>query len=72
MRLKVRAWSVPAAAVLLAVGTQAEAAGVAAVDVTDVVTGITNQLTSIGTIGVTILGLVVAIAAYRWVKRVIK
>lgn len=59
-------------AVSAGVASNANAAAAAAVDVADVVTGIGNQLTSIASIGTAILGLVVAIAAYRWVRRVIK
>ncbi len=71
MAKKVLWSSVLALGVALVAGV-AEAAGVAAVDVTDVVSGITNQSTSIATIGTTILGIIVGIVAFKWVRRVLK
>lgn len=55
----------------LLAASQSFAAAGAAVDVTDVTGTITAQLASIGTIGVAVLGVVVAIAAYKWVRRAI-
>jgi hypothetical protein len=43
----------------------------AAVVVTDVTGTIAAQLPSIASVGVAVLGVMVAIAAYKWVKRAI-
>lgn len=52
----------------LAAGGAHAAAG-AAVDVTDVTGTIAAQLVPIGLVGTAILGVVVAVAAFKWVKR---
>lgn len=57
------------AAVLGLVAGGAQAAGEAAIDVTDVVSTITAQQAPIGLIGVAVLSLTVLIAAYKWVRR---
>ncbi len=41
----------------------------AAVDVSDTVTAITGALTPIGAIGIAVLGVLVAIKVYKWVRR---
>lgn len=43
-----------------------------AIDVSSTVTGIGNQLTSVLSVGGAILGIVVAIVAFRWVRRVLR
>lgn len=58
------------ALVVLSLGTSvAMAAPGAAVDVTDTVGTIANQLVPIGLIGAAVLGVVVAIKAYKWIRR---
>lgn len=42
------------------------------VDVTEVVAEITGAKTSVGTIGVTVLGVIVALAVFVWIRRAIK
>ena len=58
----------PSAMALGAVSQLASAAPGAAVDVTDVTGTIAAQLPSIASVGVAVLGVVVAIAAYKWVS----
>jgi hypothetical protein len=53
----------------MAVSTFAFAAAGPAVDVTDVTGTISAQLPSINLVGVAVLALLVAIAAYKWVRR---
>jgi hypothetical protein len=55
---------------VLVAGNAFAAAG-AAVDVVDVTGTIAAQLPSIASVGVAVLGVIVAIAAYKWVKRAI-
>lgn len=53
-------------------GTAAVVAGNAAaapVDVTTVTTAITDALTPIGAIGLGVLGLLVGIKTYKWIRR---
>jgi len=57
------------AAVVAVSSTVAMAAPGAAVDVTDTVGTIANQLVPIGLIGAAVLGVVVAIKAYKWIRR---
>lgn len=45
---------------------------VAAIDTTDLVTGITNQETSMQTIGLTILGALIVVLAFRLVRKVMR
>lgn len=47
----------------------AQAAPGSAVDVTDVTGTIAAQLVPIGLVGAAVLGVVVAIKAYKWVRR---
>ena len=54
---------------LCSVAGFAFAAAGPAVDVTDVSGTISAQLPSINTVGVAVLALLVAIAAYKWVRR---
>lgn len=62
----------PSRLVLLAgVATGASMAHAAAVDVGAVVTDIGAQLTPIGLIGAAVLLVVVAVAAFKWVRRAI-
>jgi hypothetical protein len=70
-------WAKSKTSTVVAIGT-AGAAAVAtspafaageAVDVTDVVTKIGAQLVPIGLIGVAVLGVVVAVKAFQWVRR---
>jgi hypothetical protein len=44
-------------------------AAAAAIDVSTVTTAISDQLAPVGLIGVAVLGLLVAIKAYKWVRR---
>jgi hypothetical protein len=60
----------PVSAALL-MGSNAFAAAGAAVDVTDVTGTIAAQLPSIALVGVAVLGVIVAIAAFKWVRRAI-
>lgn len=60
---------VPAGAALAAVAARAADGG--AVDVSSTVTTITAQLAPIALIGAAVLGVVVAIKAFHWVKRAI-
>ena len=60
-----------APALMLGAFSNAFAAAGAAVDVTDVTGTIAAQLPSIASVGVAVLGVIVAIAAYKWVKRAI-
>lgn len=53
----------------LAAATGAMAANAAAVDVTGTVTTIGEQLVPIGLIGVAVLGVYVAVKAFKWVRR---
>lgn len=48
------------------------AAPVAAVDVTDAATSLTNQIPSMTTILTTVLGLVALVMAFGWIRRVMK
>ena len=57
------------ACVAAALSTGAQAAAVAAVDVTYAVGGISAQSTPVGLIGVAILGVVVAVAAFAWIRK---
>lgn len=57
---------------LVALGTSVLAAGhamAAAVDVADVVTDIGAQLAPIAAIGVAVLGVFVAVKAFKWVRK---
>ena len=51
------------------IGSPAFAQSTDAVDVSGVVTKITAQLAPIGLIGVAVLGVVVAVMAFKWVRR---
>jgi uncharacterized membrane protein len=63
---------VPATGVFLAMFSgMASALPGAAVAVTDVTGTIDAQLPSISSVGLSVLGVIVAIAAYKWVKRAI-
>lgn len=53
-------------ALALGIAAPASAAGI---DVTSVVTTISDQLTPIGLVGAAVLSLIVAIKAYKWVRR---
>ncbi|QHI96753.1 methyltransferase [Xylophilus rhododendri] len=53
------------------VASTAQAAAGAAVDVTDVTGTVTAQLPSIAAVGGAVLGVIVAVAAFKWVKRAI-
>lgn len=46
----------------------ASQANAAAIDVADIVTNISDQATPIGLIGTAVLGVIVAVAAFRWVR----
>jgi len=39
---------------------------------TSVTTGITDAVTDVGTVGAAILGVVIAIVAFAWIRRVLK
>lgn len=68
----VKSWATSKVAGVVAVATAGAAtmpAHAQAVDVSDVVTTITAQLGPIGLIGVAVLGVMVAIKAYKWVSR---
>ena len=52
--------------------TSAHAAGESGVDVTSLVAEITAQKASVGTIGIAILGVVLAIVCFNWIRRSIK
>ncbi|MGJ7526544.1 major capsid protein [Variovorax sp. GB1P17] len=54
---------------LALLGNLSHAAAGAAVDVTDAVGTIGAQLTPVGLIGVAILGVVVAVAAFGWIRK---
>lgn len=56
------------AAVALA-SMQSQAAMAAGIDVTGTVTAITDALIPIGLIGAAVLGVVVALKAFHWVRR---
>ena len=58
-------------AVPLAVGAFAARAA-DALDVSPLVTDISAQKTNVGTIGMAILGIIVAIACFMWIRRCIK
>ncbi len=45
------------------------AAGASAIDVADVTETISNQITPINAIGGAVLGILILIAAYKWVRR---
>ena len=47
----------------------ANAAAMAAVTVTDVVTGIENQAAPVGLVAAAVLGLHVVVKAYKWIRR---
>lgn len=64
-----KALALIAAVALSAVTTVASAAPGPAVDVSDVVGTIAAQLVPIGLIGAAVLGIVVAIKAYQWIRR---
>ena len=53
----------------VALGTATQLASAAAIDVTDVVSGITDQITPIGLVGGAILSVLVVILAYALIKR---
>lgn len=55
-------------AAVMAASTMASAAAGAAVDVTDTVATIGAQLVPVGLIGVAVLGIVVAVKAFKWVR----
>lgn len=55
--------------VLLALAAVASAAQAAPIDVTGTVTAITDALVPIGLIGAAVLGVVVALKAFHWVRR---
>lgn len=57
------------AAVSAVVVTATAAANAAAIDVTTVVTSITDNLVPIGLIGGAVLGVTVALKAYHWIRR---
>jgi hypothetical protein len=57
----------PVMGLLAAAGAQAQGTG--AVDVSAVTPVITAQSTPIAAIGVAVLGILVVIAAYKWVRR---
>lgn len=59
---------VPAFALAAGVAS-AQTGGTGAVDVSAVTPVISAQTTPIGLIGVAVLGVIVVIAAYKWVKR---
>ena len=54
---------------LALLGNLSHAAAVAAVDVTDATAGISNQGVPVGLVGVAILGVVVAVAAFGWIRK---
>lgn len=67
-----RSWAaakVAGVAALGMAGASAMATPLPAIDVTDLATGITNQLVPIGTIGLAVLGVVLAVKTYKWIKR---
>ncbi|PIG00386.1 major capsid protein [Comamonas sp. 26] len=66
-KLKLALAAVPAF-VLATVGT----AHAEAVDVTTLVADITGQKASVGSIGLAILGVVLAIVCFNWIRRSIK
>lgn len=55
-------------ALLLALVATATASQAAAIDVTAIVTDIGNQLAPIGLIGIAVMGVMVAVKAFRWVR----
>ena len=55
-------------AFLLALAVGATASQAAAIDVTAIVTDIGNQLAPIGLIGIAVMGVMVAVKAFRWVR----
>lgn len=55
-------------AFLLAMAVGATASQAAAIDVTAIVTDIGNQLAPIGLIGIAVMGVMVAVKAFRWVR----
>jgi len=55
-------------AFLLAMAVGATASQAAAIDVTAIVTDIGNQLAPIGLIGIAVMGVTVAVKAFRWVR----
>ena len=55
-------------AFLLAMAVGATASQAAAIDVTAIVTDIGNQLGPIGLIGIAVMGVMVAVKAFRWVR----
>lgn len=67
MNVKKFAGRVLASGLVLAAGV-ASAAPTAAIDVADVTTSISNQLAPIGLVGAGILGLHVAVKAYKWIR----
>lgn len=58
-----------ALAAMSAAAVSSFAAGTGAVDVSDTVTTIGAQLVPIGLIGGAVLGITVAVKAYKWVRR---
>jgi bifunctional ADP-heptose synthase (sugar kinase/adenylyltransferase) len=58
----------PAAAVAASVVTSAAHAAGTAVDVTDTVATVGAQLVPIGLVGVAVLGVIVAVKAFKWVR----
>jgi hypothetical protein len=67
-----KALSVVAVAIsALMLSAPAHAAGGLTIDTTDVVTTITNGVTTVSAIGIAVLSLVVCIKLFKWVQRVL-
>lgn len=66
--LRNKAAKLATAALALVAAAPSFATG-SAVDVSATVTSITDQLTPIGLLGVAVLGIIVAIKAFKWVRR---
>lgn len=58
-----------AVAGLMVASTVAQAAPQAAIDVTDVTAGLTNQVASITAVAAGVLGLHILLKAYKWIRR---
>lgn len=69
MKFAIRKTMVRDAAVLAFAAIATAQASAAAVDVTATVTDIGAQLVPIGLIGVAVLGVFVAVKAFKWVRR---